>query len=185
MCNEIVGVNGDEGTPVPIPNTVVKLVYGDNTWLATAREDNSTPTSKQQRKLLLFLLHKMQENLFFFPIFLYNRTIEEFFACCRKIHCFVGRPINGGRNVMSIQENCRVVENTRLGEGLYLMVLDAPEIVKLTQCGQFVHIACGEGHLLRRPISICTWQGSHLRIVFQVNGRWHEVAERTQGWRCA
>ena len=57
---------------------------------------------------------------------------------------------------MSIQENCRVVENTRLGEGLYLMVLDAPEIVKLTQCGQFVHIACGEGHLLRRPISICT-----------------------------
>ena len=48
-------VNGDEGTPVPIPNTVVKLVYGDNTWLVTAREDNSTPTSKQQRKLLLFL----------------------------------------------------------------------------------------------------------------------------------
>ena len=47
MCNEIVGVNGDEGTPVPIPNTVVKLVYGDNTWLATAREDNSTPTSVQ------------------------------------------------------------------------------------------------------------------------------------------
>ena len=44
MCNEIVGVNGDEGTPVPIPNTVVKLVYGDNTWLATAREDNSAPT---------------------------------------------------------------------------------------------------------------------------------------------
>ena len=40
----IVGVNGDEGTPVPIPNTVVKLIYGDNTWLATAREDNSTPT---------------------------------------------------------------------------------------------------------------------------------------------
>ena len=57
MCNEIVGVNGDEGTPVPIPNTVVKLVYGDNTWLATAREDNSTPTFKQQRKLLLFLYY--------------------------------------------------------------------------------------------------------------------------------
>ena len=44
MCNEIVGVNGDEGTPVPIPNTVVKLVYGDNTWLATAREDNTART---------------------------------------------------------------------------------------------------------------------------------------------
>ena len=58
MCNEIVGVNGDEGTPVPIPNTVVKLVYGDNTWLATAREDNSTPTSFQtdpKGSVLLFL----------------------------------------------------------------------------------------------------------------------------------
>ena len=41
-------VNGDEGTPVPIPNTVVKLVYGDNTWLATAREDNSTRTPADQ-----------------------------------------------------------------------------------------------------------------------------------------
>ena len=55
MCNEIVGVNGDEGTPVPIPNTVVKLVYGDNTWLATAREDNSTPTSKAATKVAAFL----------------------------------------------------------------------------------------------------------------------------------
>ena len=52
---DIVRVNGDEGTPVPIPNTVVKLIYGDNTWLATAREDNSTRTSKQQLRLLLFL----------------------------------------------------------------------------------------------------------------------------------
>ena len=34
----------DEGTPVPIPNTVVKLVYGDNTWLVTAREDREMPT---------------------------------------------------------------------------------------------------------------------------------------------
>ena len=54
MCNEIVGVNGDEGTPVPIPNTVVKLVYGDNTWLATAREDNSTPTYKAATKVAAF-----------------------------------------------------------------------------------------------------------------------------------
>ena len=64
MCNEIVGVNGDEGTPVPIPNTAVKLVPADNTWLATAREDNSTPTSKQQRKLLLFLFYSKKTTSF-------------------------------------------------------------------------------------------------------------------------
>ena len=46
--SQIVRVNGDEGTPVPIPNTVVKLIYGDNTWLATAREDNSTRTLADQ-----------------------------------------------------------------------------------------------------------------------------------------
>ena len=43
-----VRVNGDEGTPVPIPNTVVKLVYGDNTWLATAPEDNAARTQADQ-----------------------------------------------------------------------------------------------------------------------------------------
>ena len=33
----------DEATPVPIPNTEVKLISVDNTRLATAREDRSLP----------------------------------------------------------------------------------------------------------------------------------------------
>ena len=64
MCNEIVGVNGDEGTPVPIPNTVVKLVYGDNTWLATAREDNSTPTPKAATKVAAFSFYSKKTTSF-------------------------------------------------------------------------------------------------------------------------
>ena len=36
--------------------------------------------------------------------------------------------------------------------------------------GQFVHIKCGEGLLLRRPISICDAGNGLLRIVFQVRG---------------
>ena len=40
-----VGVNDDEGPPVPIPNTVVKLIRAENTWREAAREDRSTPTS--------------------------------------------------------------------------------------------------------------------------------------------
>ena len=43
--NSTVGVNDDEGPPVPIPNTEVKLVGGDNTCLATDREDSTMPTS--------------------------------------------------------------------------------------------------------------------------------------------
>ena len=46
-ANFIVRVNSGEGTPVPIPNTVVKLARGDNTWLATAREDNTARTPKE------------------------------------------------------------------------------------------------------------------------------------------
>ena len=51
MKEKIVGVFCDEGTPVPIPNTVVKLIYADNTWLATAREDRSMPTQKRSEKI--------------------------------------------------------------------------------------------------------------------------------------
>ena len=42
---EEVGVQNGEDPPVPIPNTVVKLASAENTWLATAREDKSMPTS--------------------------------------------------------------------------------------------------------------------------------------------
>ena len=45
---KIVGVDCDEGTSVPIPNTVVKLIYAENTWLATAWEDRSMPTQKTE-----------------------------------------------------------------------------------------------------------------------------------------
>ncbi len=38
-----VGVYGAEVTPVPIPNTEVKLCCDDDTWLATARENISMP----------------------------------------------------------------------------------------------------------------------------------------------
>ena len=31
-------------TPVPIPNTVVKLIRAENTWLEAARENRSMPT---------------------------------------------------------------------------------------------------------------------------------------------
>ena len=39
-----VGVYDDEGPPVPIPNTVVKLIRADNTRRAASREDKSTQT---------------------------------------------------------------------------------------------------------------------------------------------
>ena len=66
---DIVRIYGDEGTPVPIPNTVVKLIYGDNTWLATAWKDNSMRTSAKAATLvaafLLFEEGKACINIFY------------------------------------------------------------------------------------------------------------------------
>ena len=42
----LVGVDCYEVPPVPIPNTEVKLINVENTWLATAREDRTMPTLK-------------------------------------------------------------------------------------------------------------------------------------------
>ena len=44
-----VGVFSDEGPPVPIPNTAVKLISADNTWLEAAREDKAMPTLRHLR----------------------------------------------------------------------------------------------------------------------------------------
>ena len=42
--NEIVGVDYNEGPPVPIPNTEVKLISAEDTWLETARDNRKMPT---------------------------------------------------------------------------------------------------------------------------------------------
>ena len=53
----MVGAYDVEGPPVPIPNTVVKLISVEDTWLATARENRAVPTSKPsfQTKAFFFV----------------------------------------------------------------------------------------------------------------------------------
>ena len=40
----IVGIFNDEGPPVPIPNTEVKLICAEDTWLEAARKNRSMLT---------------------------------------------------------------------------------------------------------------------------------------------
>ena len=54
----LVGVFNDEGPPVPIPNTEVKLISAENTCLATDRENRSTPTSSLQLPLRAFFFFR-------------------------------------------------------------------------------------------------------------------------------
>ena len=40
---QVSGGNNEKDTPVPIPNTAVKLLSAEDTWLVTARENRSPP----------------------------------------------------------------------------------------------------------------------------------------------
>ena len=47
--SKICGDNSEEVTPVPIPNTEVKLLSADDTWWETARESRTLPLSLKDR----------------------------------------------------------------------------------------------------------------------------------------
>ena len=48
----ISGGNGEREPPVPIPNTEVKPLSAESTWLETARENRTLPDSKRLRRVI-------------------------------------------------------------------------------------------------------------------------------------
>ena len=67
--NSISGDKGERVPPVPIPNTEVKPLSADGTWLETARESRSSPDSindygesKRRFSESLFLSSSMAEH---------------------------------------------------------------------------------------------------------------------------
>ena len=77
---------------------------------------------------------------------------------------------------MPIEQICTIVEAAKLNEYAYSFTLEVGDMVKKEglMAGQFLHIACGEGLLLRRPISVCMVQEDEpqdtARVVFEVRG---------------
>jgi dihydroorotate dehydrogenase electron transfer subunit len=63
-----------------------------------------------------------------------------------------------------------VHENIRLADQIFALKLRADDIAGSASPGQFVHIMCGEGSLLRRPISICDVADDILTIVVEARG---------------
>ena len=62
--NKICGDYSGEVTPVPIPNTEVKLLCADDTWWETAWESRTLP-------LIFFLINHKRERLYPLPLW-YN-----------------------------------------------------------------------------------------------------------------
>ncbi len=73
---------------------------------------------------------------------------------------------------MPMTRDCTVLESRRLNNTTVSLVLEAGEIAAEAKAGQFVNIKCGNGLLLRRPISVCDVdkEGYTLRVVFEVRG---------------
>lgn len=61
----------------------------------------------------------------------------------------------------------RVVRSFMLADNIRSLTMELPGEVSP---GQFLHIGCGEGLLLRRPISVCDAGGGLARIVFEIKG---------------
>ncbi len=88
---------------------------------------------------------------------------------------------------MKVERKCKIVSKKIMGDAIY-MVLEAGDMVRSSfrNPGQFVHIKCGDGFLLRRPISVCCCQEDEpsdlITIVFEVRGEGTEwLAKREEG----
>ena len=88
---------------------------------------------------------------------------------------------------MKVEQNCTIVAREEMGDAIYLVLAVGDMVRKSFKGpGQFVHVKCGEGLLLRRPISVCSCQkdvpDDLLSIAFGVRGdgtRW--LAQRQVG----
>ena len=77
---------------------------------------------------------------------------------------------------MKVERKCKIIAREWLTRDAMSMTLDVGDMVRTSDVrpGQFIHIKCGEGLLLRRPVSVCEWTGNEtgdtLTIVFEVKG---------------
>ncbi len=69
-----------------------------------------------------------------------------------------------------------VLSNTALTDSVYKMVLSG-DTSAITNCGQFVNIQLS-GMFLRRPISVCDYDGETLTIVYKVVGKGTEAMSK-------
>ena len=69
-----------------------------------------------------------------------------------------------------MQRQCEIITARELTDSVYAITMDAGGIGKKARPGQFLHIKCGDGVLLRRPISICDCRDGFLKIVFHAKG---------------
>ena len=64
-----------------------------------------------------------------------------------------------------------VVANRIINDTTFAITILCPNLASKARPGQFLHIRCGEGLILRRPFGICHVLGDTLVFVFEVKGK--------------
>lgn len=83
---------------------------------------------------------------------------------------------------MKKTENCRLIKKTEIAKGIFDFTIESEDIASSAQCGQFLHINCGDSTFLRRPISICDAKNGEVRFIFEVKGEGtKELAKKEAG----
>ncbi len=68
--------------------------------------------------------------------------------------------------------NVKVVKNTQIAQGVYMLTFALPESVGEIRGGQFVNLSTGDNsQLLRRPLGVCKVEGKQISVCFQVKGK--------------
>lgn len=81
---------------------------------------------------------------------------------------------------MKKQENCKLICKKEIADGIFDFTIESEEIAAAAQCGQFLHIACGDSVFLRRPISICDAGNGEVRFIFEVKGEGTKALAKTE-----
>ena len=71
-----------------------------------------------------------------------------------------------------------IISNVELAKHTFEMVLQG-DTSAISAPGQFVNIRLA-GHFLRRPISVCDWEGDNLTIIYKVVGKGTEDMSRME-----
>ena len=81
-----------------------------------------------------------------------------------------------------MQRFCDIITAREIARDMFAITIDAGELGLMAKPGQFLHIKCGDGVLLRRPISICDAKDGYIKIVFQsVGPGTHWLANQKSG----
>ena len=80
-----------------------------------------------------------------------------------------------GRFAMPEKHLCEITEIMSMTGTAYSVTMNCGSMAAEVRAGQFLHIKCGDGRILRRPIGVCSVARDNVRFVFEVKGegtRW-------------